>query len=117
MAKAGIGTDRRLREPPEGEKEPGIDRVAEDGRRSLRSNNPPVHGDEPPYETVVMRRFHLTPGESEYVFVKRRLAVLPFKDRVEPERAKSRNEKGVGVPAIAATFRIDETPPQFLSRE
>ena len=60
----------------------------------MRSNKPPAHGDEPHYETVVMRRFHLTPGESEYVFVKRRLAVLPFKDRVEPERAKSRNEKG-----------------------
>ena len=51
----------------------------------MRSNNTPAHRDEAQYETVLMRRFHLTPGQSEYVFVKRRLPVtdneplLPFK--------------------------------------
>ena len=61
----------------------------------MRRNNTPAHRDEAQYETVVMRRFHLTPGESEYVFVKRRLPVtateplLPFKVGVVPGQARS----------------------------
>ena len=59
-----------------------------------RNNNTPAHRDEAQYETVLMRRFHLTPGESEYVFVKRRLPVtdtkpLPFKGGAVPGRARS----------------------------
>ena len=64
-----------------------------------RNNNTPAHRDEAQYETVLMRRFHLTPGESEYVFVKRRLPVtvpvtateplLPFRGGVMPGRARS----------------------------
>ena len=67
----------------------------------MRRNNTPAHRDEAQYETVLMRRFHLTPGQSEYVFVKRRLPVtdneplLPFKGVVVPGRAKSHKRKVV----------------------
>lgn len=64
----------------------------------MTRNNTPTHRDEAHYETVLMRRFHLTPGESEYVFVKRRLPVtasepLPFKGEVVPTGAKSQKRK------------------------
>ena len=65
----------------------------------MRRNNTPAHRDEAQYETVLMRRFHLTPGESEYVFVKRRLPVtateplLPFNRGIVPGRVRSQKRK------------------------
>jgi len=55
-------------------------------RRNTRTNR-----DNGSFETVLMRRFHLSPGQPEYVFVRRRVAA---RDAAEPSLCEEDMPRG-----------------------
>lgn len=57
-------------------------------RRNIRANR-----DEAEFETVLMRRFHLSPGQPEFIFVKRRLSVTDAGQRTRRGAAMPRGDK------------------------